>query len=40
MVSPRVLVCFLDDQDTAGHDATFSTTFPPMSRRVLSGSDG
>jgi hypothetical protein len=40
MVCPRVLVCLLEDHDTSGHGATFSTTFPPTSRRVLLGSDG
>lgn len=40
MVCPRVLVCLLEDQDTSGHGATFSTTFPPTSRRVLLGSYG
>ena len=40
MVCPRVLACLLEDHDTSGRDATSSTTFPPTSRRVLSGSDG
>ena len=40
MVCPRVLVCLLEDHDTSGHGATLSTTFPPTSRRVLSGSGG
>ena len=40
MVCPRALVWLLDDHATSGNGATFFITFPPTSRRVLSGSDG